>query len=89
MDFGTNREKVLCSVALYGRMRAERGMPVISLVVESERGSKQRLMFTLDREDRLWEEHMRLGGRRFRIKLESAPGTQFCFTGGLEIETEG
>ena len=89
MDFGTNREKVLCSVALYGRMHAERGMPVISLVVESERGSKQRLMFTLDREDRLWEEHMRLGGRRFRIKLESTPGTQFCFTGGLEIETEG
>ena len=59
------------------------------LTVESERGSKQRLLISGSGEDRLIQRRLRLGGRRFRIKLDSAPGTQFCFTGGLEIETEG
>lgn len=89
MDFGTNREKVLCRVALYGRMRAAQGLPCVRLTVESERGSKQRLLISGSGEDRLHQRRLRLGGRRFRIKLDSAPGTQFCFTGGLEIETEG
>ena len=47
------------------------------------------LMARLRSQDRLIQRRLRLGGRRFRINLDSAPGTQFCFTGGLEIETEG
>ena len=89
MDFGSNREKVVRSVSLYGRMRAEEGLASVRVTVESERAKKERRLTAQTWEDRLFKRQMRLGGRRFRIRIEAAEGTQFCFTGGLELETEG
>ena len=89
MDFGTNSEKILRKVSLYGRMKAENGMPQVTVRAQSERGSKERILMHDKWEDKLFARRMRLGGRRFRLNIEAAEGTQFCFTGGVEIETEG
>lgn len=89
MDFGTSREKVVSAVGLYGRMRAEDGAPKVKVTVESERGSKVRVLSGANEEDKWFWRQMRLGGRRFRINIEAERGTGFCFTGGMEIETEG
>lgn len=89
MDFGSNKEKIFKSISLYGRMTAKGGEPAVCVTVESERGKKVRVLKADEWEDKLFKRRMRLGGRRFRINIEAAQGTQFCFTGGLEIETEG
>ena len=89
MDFGSNAEKIVRGVALYGRMTAQEGKPAVTVTVESERGKKTRVLTHGKWEDKLFERKMRLGGRRFRMSIEAAEGTAFCFTGGLEIETEG
>ena len=89
MDFGSNAEKIVRGVALYGRMTAQEGKPAVTVTVESERGKKTRVLTHGNWEDKLFERKMRLGGRRFRMSIEAAEGTAFCFTGGLEIETEG
>lgn len=89
MDFGSNGEKIVRSISLYGQMTSPNGMPAVTVTVESERGKKQRVLAQEQREDKLFKRRMRLGGRRFRIHIEAAKDTRFCFTGGLEIETEG
>lgn len=89
LDFGSQNEKVVSGFSLYGRMKAEKGLACVRVTLESERAKKVRRLCADEWENQLFRRRLRLGGRRFRILIEAEEGTQFCFTGGLELETEG
>ena len=88
LDFGSSGEKVVRAFALYGRLEAEDSRPCVRVRVESERGQKVRDLTARGPEEKLYKRQLRLGGRRFRVDIQAREGTSFCFTGGLEIETE-
>lgn len=88
MDFGSNKEKVMRSIALFGRMESASRLPCVRVCVESDRGMKVRYLEARGQGDKLYKRRFRLGGRRFRVDIEATAGTRFCFTGGLEMETE-
>ena len=88
IDFGTSEEKVLRAFALYGRLESPGRRPCVRVTVESERGKKVRYLEALGPREKLYKRRFRLGGRRFRVDISAVSGTRFCFTGGLELETE-
>lgn len=88
MDFGTHAPKVVTSFSLYGRIEAEEGVPCVCVSIQSDRGSKVRYLMACGEREKQFKRKFRLGGKRFRVDITALPGTRFCFTGGIEIETE-
>jgi len=87
-DFGTNDEKTLCAIELYGEMHREGGLPCVLVTVTSDRGTKTRRLTARNGEETLFKRKFRLGGRRFKVDISAETGTSFCFTGGIGLETE-
>lgn len=79
---------MLRAFALYGRLESPGRRPCVRVTVESERGKKVRYLEALGPREKLYKRRFRLGGRRFRVDISAVSGTRFCFTGGLELETE-